>query len=147
VGANVVFSFFADKPGDGVGGGGWDSFFRLVVEFGFRSRLEVVLDGKGEGPAKKGEIEEEGKAKMKTKTMTRTMLKSKTVGRQITPMDHDNRIVPSVQTNSDLSLPMITVFPSFHHLNSNYRWQFARPSTSTSHISSRYPEILVQLLE
>jgi hypothetical protein len=32
---------------------------RLVVEFGFRSRLEDVLDGKGEGPAKKGEIEEE----------------------------------------------------------------------------------------
>jgi hypothetical protein len=58
-----------------------EGFFRLVVEFRFRSRLEDVLEGIGEGPDKKGEIEEEGKAKMKTKTMTRMMLKSKTVDR------------------------------------------------------------------
>ena len=60
-------------------------------------------------------------------------------------MNHDNRIVPSVQTDTislQSFLPMSAVFPRFHRLNSYYRWQFARPSTSTSHISSRYPEIL-----
>ena len=74
------------------------------------------------------------------------MRKSETVDPHIPPMNHDNRIVPSVQTDttsSRSSLPTLTVFPRFHHhLNLNYRWQFARPSTSTSHISSRYPEIL-----
>jgi hypothetical protein len=34
-------------------------FLRFVADFGFRSRLEDVLDGKGEGPVKMGEIEEE----------------------------------------------------------------------------------------
>ena len=36
----------------------------FFVEFEFRSRLEGVLDGKGEGPAKGGEVEErEGEGK------------------------------------------------------------------------------------
>ena len=30
----------------------------VFVRFGFRSRLEDVLDGKGEGPAKGSEVEE-----------------------------------------------------------------------------------------
>jgi hypothetical protein len=50
VSVNVAFPFFADKPGDSVERRGRRD--RLVVEFGFRSRLEDVLDGKGEGPAK-----------------------------------------------------------------------------------------------
>jgi hypothetical protein len=49
VGVNVAFAFFVDKPGEEEGGTDM-----LVVEFGFRSRLEDVLDGKREGPAKKG---------------------------------------------------------------------------------------------
>jgi hypothetical protein len=61
---------------------GWDSFFRLVVEFGFRSRLEVVLDGKGEDKDDDSDDAED---------------------EDIPPTNStDNRIVPSVQTDSDL---------------------------------------------
>ena len=63
-------------------------FLRFLVEFGFRSRLEDVLDGKGEGPAKGSEVEERDD-------------------------DSDDAVEDS---RSQSSLPKITVFSRFHHL-------------------------------
>lgn len=36
---------------------GETEFFRVFVEFRFRSKIEDVLDGKGEVPGEKGEVE------------------------------------------------------------------------------------------
>ena len=105
---------------------GWIFVIRLVIELGLKSRLEGLLDGKGEVEEREGE-EKEADDSDDTR-------ESKTVDQQIPPMNYDNRIVPSVlQTDtifSRSSLPMITAFLRFHHyyhLNSNYRWHFARP--------------------
>ena len=81
---------------------GGTKIFRLVVEFGFRSRLVEDMLGKGEVRPRK------------EKAMKRKQ-KLKTADRQIPPMNHDNRIVLSVQTDtisSRSSLQTITMLTS-----------------------------------
>ena len=44
---------------------GRNFFYACCVEFGFRCRLDDVLEGEGEGPVKKGEIEQQSEVKSK----------------------------------------------------------------------------------
>ena len=124
--------------------GGTD-FLKFVEEFGLRSMLEDVIDGKGE----KDEVEErEGEEKEAEDEDEEDSDDAEDEdGRSINSIiELFHPLVPSVQTDtisSRSSLPMITVFPRFHHLIiPNFRWQTATPSTSTIRISSRYPKIL-----